>query len=239
VEGGDAGPARAAEFRDFNLGAGKELVVAGPAGGREDSDSDGEEVTFHDIEDDDAMVDNSKKRSNVEGMIKMKEGEGEIFHNRRSKGSRGKISCEVCGDEYSRAHYYYHLKVKHKRTKSKCSKCNQSVYSLKFHTCKNVGKKEKTCCPICSAMVVDVATHQQQSKGCQGKKRVAGGGEGEGSGRQQAKTGMTGKGRKKVPVEPAPVCEYERIRARNIAERQALFRSLALEEDVREVKRKT
>jgi hypothetical protein len=101
------------------------------------------------------------------------------------------------------------------RVSSKCHKCNMIVWS-KIHKCRTE-KKEKT--------TID-------RKAQTSAKQPSAGSPAYGTSAWKKKKALAAAGG------PAPLCEYEKIRARNIAERQALFRSLSLEEEVRAVKKK-
>ena len=55
-------------------------------------------------------------------------------------------------------------------------------------------------------------------------------------GRRGVKRGRRGVKRKLAMVEVEPACEYERVRAANIAERRALFLQLGIQQHVTEAK---
>jgi len=171
------------------------------------------------------------------------------------------VGCEVCGERVTKKLYRAHMKKEHGwgPTKfPKCSRCGRRMSRLTNHKCPL--SKTKSTCPDCGVknfyLGKHLGTNVCKLRAAANERRKQKVGRVEDSsllkigGPASPPHGSpslppTPELRKKScgKAKPAmmaaePACEYERVRAANIAEREAMFQALGIQGHVREVKEK-
>jgi len=288
----NAGPVAEGEMNN-NVMVKEELPM------EQSSEEDSDDVEVEEVEEEiyrDEVKEGSVKRPEEEGRIEENEAaEGDKCDRWEDGGdaSKDKVACEVCGKELCRNRVNSHMRFKHGWEATKCPRCSNKVYSLKFHKCQSkttdqvecevcgqcVSRKQytvhmkakhswglfnypKLSCGhrvnrfinhVCGRKLKDYcSTGTAEESGAlasppagagapprtSGPRLDPGGSGGKPGGEQLARKRKSAGKAKPAMVAPAPACEYERIRAANIAEREAMFQSLGIQGHVREVKEK-